>query len=221
MRNKNIATALSFLLGIVGMQFFYLGRVGLGIMCCAFTFYWKVDGWMVSVLIGVINAILFSTMTDEEFDRRYNKSVWKQRRGTAHYDEPKKTTRNTKTGQTQNATTTKQSDLSALKQSGIKKFKDHDYQGAIGEFDQVLQLDPRDVSVHFNLACCHSLLEHIDASFFHLQQAVELGFKDMEKIKTHEALAHLRVQPEFESFFQNGCRMSVPVDGKERVILKK
>jgi hypothetical protein len=40
-----------------------------------------------------------------------------------------------------------------------------------------------------------------------LEKAIENGFSDISKIQSHQALAYLRKQPEFESFVANGYRI--------------
>ena len=95
-----------------------------------------------------------------------------------------------------------------MKSSGIEKFKDYDYQGAIEDFQKGLELSPDDVTLHFNLACSYSLTEQTEKSFYHLDRAVTLGFNDYNRIKTHDALAFLRIQPDFEAFEKNNYRLS-------------
>jgi len=96
-----------------------------------------------------------------------------------------------------------------FKKSGVDKFKDYDYEGAIEDFTRALQIDQNDPAVHFNLACAYSLMEQKDQAFESLSNAAQLGFKDVEKIKTHDALAYLRVQDEFDSFMENGLRWPI------------
>ena len=69
------------------------------------------------------------------------------------------------------------------KNSGIKKFKDYDYEGAIEDFSKALEINEKDIATHFNIACAYSLTEQKDKSFFHLSEAVKNGFNDIEKIK--------------------------------------
>ena len=91
-----------------------------------------------------------------------------------------------------------------FKKSGVEKFKDYDYEGAIEDFQKALQVDSRDKALHFNLACAYSLTEQKEKSFHHLSKAVEYGLVDFEKIKTHDALAYIRIQDEFEAFAKSG-----------------
>jgi len=94
-----------------------------------------------------------------------------------------------------------------FKNSGIEKYKDYDYEGAIEDFVKALQINPKDIAVHFNLACAYSLTEQKDKAFDHLDKATALGFSDFGKIKTHDALAYLRIQDEFEDFEKNRYRL--------------
>lgn len=94
-----------------------------------------------------------------------------------------------------------------FKKSGILKYKEYDYDGAIEDFEKGLEINPTDVSIHFNLACCYSLNENTEKSFYHLSKAVALGFKDLNKIDSHDALAYLRIQKEFPAFKENGYRI--------------
>ena len=66
-----------------------------------------------------------------------------------------------------------------------------------------LKIDPKDVALHFNIAAAYSLTEDKDKGFYHLSEAVKYGFKDFEKITSHDDLAYLRIQPEFEEFKAN------------------
>ncbi len=95
----------------------------------------------------------------------------------------------------------------SYKQIGIRKFKDYDYDAAIEQFLKVLDIDEKDVPTHFNLACAYSLNENAKESFHHLSKAVEHGFSDFKKIKEHDALAFLRIQPQFDEFEENGFRL--------------
>ena len=95
-----------------------------------------------------------------------------------------------------------------FKKTGISKYKDFDIDGAIEDFVKGLELDPSDMALHFNLAAAYSLTEQTEKGFHHLEKAVENGFKDFEKIKTHDDLAFLRIQEGFEAFQDNGYKSS-------------
>jgi hypothetical protein len=97
-----------------------------------------------------------------------------------------------------------------LKQQAIDKFKDYDFKGALADFEAVLQKEPNDVPTLFNIACCHSMEEDAAKAFYCLDRAVALGFKDFERIRTHDRLAFLRIQPEFDAFAANHYRIPPP-----------
>jgi len=208
-KDKNVAGLLAFFLGGLGAHRFYLDQVGWGIFYLIF--FWFPVTW----LIGIIDAIVFFTMSQEKFDAKYNHG---KQRGQA-FGRPTSSDRGRpERAPTRHETTRRQqpaprrqaapvSKAHDLKSSGIKKFKDYDYDGAIADFEQALQLDPKDVAIHFNLACAYSLNENAPKAFFHLDKAVTLGFADLQRIKQHDALAYLRIQDEFEAFEQNGFQL--------------
>lgn len=98
------------------------------------------------------------------------------------------------------------------KNSGVAKYKDFDYEGAIEDFKKAIEINPKDIPTHFNLACAYSLTEQKEEAYKHIDRAVSLGFKDFEKIKTHDAFAYIRIQEDFEAFEKNGYRLSAKMD---------
>jgi tetratricopeptide (TPR) repeat protein len=96
------------------------------------------------------------------------------------------------------------------KVNGIKKYKEFDLDGAIEDFKKGLEINPKDISLHFNLACAYSLTEQVDKAYMHIDRAVALGFNDFEKLKTHDDLAFVRIQDRFEAFQKNGYRLELP-----------
>ena len=62
------------------------------------------------------------------------------------------------------------------------------------------------------MGCLYSILERKDNSFFHLSKAVEKGFFDLDRIKTHDHLAYLRSQPEFDNFVANGYKVTKAIE---------
>ena len=228
MKNKTTAALLSLILGVFGVQFFYLGRIGLGIFMCMLTFF--AGKPQIAAFVGFISFIVLLTKSDNDFNRKYNKDLWReqqnqnqqgnytvreqreQQRAQQEASQKNREARNrmrpTAPPQYQKPEKSSVSQKESLKQSALTKFKDYDYQGATEDFGKALAIDPSDVAVHWNLACCYSLTEQKELAFYHLQKATELNFKDYNKIKTHEALAYLRVQPEFETFARNGFKMT-------------
>jgi len=94
------------------------------------------------------------------------------------------------------------------KNSGIKKYKDFDLDDAIADFKKGLEISPNDVALHFNISCAYSLTEKKSLAYHHLSKAVTLGLKDVERILSHDDLAFVRIQPEFETFRSGGFRVN-------------
>jgi TM2 domain-containing membrane protein YozV len=66
MHNKIAAGVLAILLGGIGIHKFYLGQTGRGILYLLF--FWT----GIPALIGLIEGIIYLTMTDEVFDSKFN-----------------------------------------------------------------------------------------------------------------------------------------------------
>jgi tetratricopeptide (TPR) repeat protein len=232
MKNRITAAMLSLCLGVFGVQFFYTNRTGLGIFMVMLSTVMRAP--QLAAFIGLIGCIQFLTMSNEDFDKKFNFKKWRKgeedrraaeevrRREQESYDrdrrnqEMNRDSRENRDARERMRPTTVQpnreqsstAQKEALKQSGLKKYKEYDYSGAIEDFGKALAADPKDVAVHWNLTCLYSLTEQKELAFYHLQKAVELGFTDFEKVKTHEALAYLRVQTEFDTFARSGFKMS-------------
>ena len=225
MKNRTTAAILSLIFGVFGMQFFYVGRIGLGILMC----FIMTRAPQLSAMIGFINFILFMVMSDNEFDRKHNRKyannqngktteqirqeegAERRRKEQENYDKqqnPDARQRMKPTVQYPKDIKTTISQKETLKMSGMKKYTEFDYQGAIEDFGKALAADPKDNAVHWNLTCLYSLTEQKELAFYHLQKAVECGFKEFDKVKSHEALSFLRVQPEFDTFAFSGFKMS-------------
>ena len=96
-----------------------------------------------------------------------------------------------------------------LKTCAIEKFKEYDFKGAMADFKQVLFSEPSDVPTLFNLACCYAMEEDAAQALVYLDQAIALGFKDFDRIRSHDRLAYLRIQPEYDAFVANGFRIPI------------
>jgi len=57
--------------------------------------------------------------------------------------------------------------------SGMMKFAQQDFKGALAEFDQALLLDPAYADVYQSMAHCHEKLGDLDAALSCAQTAVE------------------------------------------------
>ncbi len=199
MKKKIVAAAFGFFLGAFGVHRFYLGQVGLGILYILLS----ITG--ISAILGVVDAILFLSMDDRSFDRKYNKHIRQEDdrvpdRRTRHQEAP----RTARTDRTRQAAPRN----NPHKTSGMERYKDYDFEGAIKDFNKALTINPRDVAVHFNIACAYSITENKDKAFYHLSKAVENGFDNVDKIREHDALAFLRIQEEFNQFARNGYRIN-------------
>ncbi len=120
----------------------------------------------------------------------------KKQRAERKYTKPKKNKKTTV------------SEKQKLMNKGKVAFLEFDYDEAISCFLKVLDISASDPAPHFNLACCYSLIENGEKSLEHLNGAIVNGFDDFEKIKTHDALSYLRIQPEYESYVDNGYKFA-------------
>jgi TM2 domain-containing membrane protein YozV len=220
MKDKTTAGLLAIFLGGLGIHRFYLGQAGLGFFHLLFCWF------PVSWLIGFISGLVILTMDDDKFNLKYNPEhyrVVKRRQQESREsrredrgqrrEEERRRPQQTRTAPVRQAAN--QDKQQMLKKSGIDKYKDYDYQGAIEEFKKALALDPNDISIHFNLACTYSLNEEADKAFEHLDRAVTLGFTDFKRIKEHDALAYVRTQDAFDEFEANGFRLKQALPPKQ------
>jgi len=176
-----------------------------------------------AAFIGLIDAVMFMLMDKKTFDAKYNKGTQQQqqrrRRTTstrnnrrANPREQQYETRRSRKSPYQkmprNIAVPKAAKKNPFKITGIKKSKEYEFDEAIEDFKKAIEMSPRDVSLHFNLACAYSQTEQADKALYHLSKATAFGFKDFEKIKTHDDLAYVRIQEEFEAFEQNGFRIA-------------
>jgi len=200
MKDKNIAGLLALIFGALGIHRFYLGQGGLGIAYLIFC--WTPIVW----LIAFIDAILFFVMDKDVFDMKYNRGFVDKREYRRNVGQE----RRQRGQQRQQRRTTSRSAQNRKPdpylKSGVEKYKEFDFKGAITDFKKSLGVRPKSIKTHFYLACAYSMTEQADEGFFHLDKAVQLGFSEIEKIKTMDALAFLRIQPEYDTFKANGFR---------------
>jgi TM2 domain-containing membrane protein YozV len=225
MKNKTTAGLLSLFLGVFGVQFFYLGNFGLGIMAVAFTFS-HLAKW--SVLLGLIQGIILLTMDKNEFNKKYNTKWWKDEQNRRNQGYPPQNQQyppqyppkqqqyppkqqyppryEPATPNTGSLASQERAKIEALRQEGLKKQADYDFKGAIEAFGKGIDIDGKDNLLHWQLACCYSEEENTNLALYHLEKAIQNGFKDFEKIKKEDTLAFLRIQPEFEPFVKNNYK---------------
>ncbi len=230
MKNKNVAALLAFVGGVFGIHRFYLGQIGLGIFYCILSM------TALSVILGILDGIIFLTMEQETFDAKYNRNrtqyvdprrepdFERRSRRQRSYDSrsPRGAATRRRTVRERPARPSRRKSVvknNPFKQAGIKKFKDFEFELAIEDFQQALKISPQDVAIHFNIACAYSQIEKPDKAFEHISQAVELGFNDFDKIDTHDALAYMRIQPQWEDFKANGYTLRMKLDAPKENML--
>lgn len=205
MKKKHVAGILALLLGIFGVHRYYLGQRLLGILY-TFAFFFtliisaeeNVPAVMIPAILGFIDAVLLFVMPQEDFDDRYNKKrLQHTERRFAHQ---KVAPVHPPLAAARPVT----SELQSLKKNAIELFRDYEFEEAAEIFLKALEVAPNDPSIHFNLACCYSMVEEAESAFSHLQKAVECGFDAAKKIHVHTALAFLRTHPDFDRFVENG-----------------
>ena len=215
MKNKTVAGLLALVAGYMCVHRFYLGQVGLGIAYIVLLPIFLINSLWFMLLIGVVDAIALFSMDQEAFDKKYNKGYEGQnqnrseRRQQRDFNRDERyRERNTRRKADTTPSRSKRARNNPYMKTGKQKFKDYEYEGAIDDFNKALEVDPQNIAAHFNLACAHSLMEHNDKAFYHLDRAVALGFDDFNTIKTRDHLAYLRIQPEFLQFEANNFRLA-------------
>jgi TM2 domain-containing membrane protein YozV len=209
MKKRGVAILLAVFLGSFGVHKFYLRDSGAGIFYIILQlFTLRMFGFGISTILGWIDAVKMLSMGERAFDRKYNwdhmrkgySDVSRRRASNRRYhtvNRPKRT----------GTTYAQRKKGNAFKKSGMKKYKDFDLEGAIDDFVKAVELSPKDPDLHFNLACAYSLTEETKKALQHLSDAVSNGFKNTEMIHGHDALAYIRIQPEFETFVKNNYRL--------------
>lgn len=220
MRNKTAAGLFALFLGWAGVHRFYLGQVGLGILYIFMTIF---SFGIITGFLGLIDGIILLNMSEQDFDAKYNTPKGMvppiynrrlQQKGYPPVAAPRQQGRTSP--MPQNMKIPGRAVQNPYKVNGIKKYKDFDLDGAIEDFNKGLEIHPRDISLHFNLACAYSLTEQVDKAYIHIDRAVALGFTDFEKIKTHDDLAYVRIQDRFDEFQSNHYRLSVSESKEEQ-----
>ncbi len=214
MKNRTVAAFMALFGGAFGIHKFYLNQSGPGFMRVVLFF---VFARMIPIIlpillvVGAFEAIRLFMMTDLEFDRKHNGGKQSGRRGQ------RQGRRDTRQQRRQGTSNSRQR-ANPFKKSGIRKYKEYDLEEAIVDFNKGLEIEPNDVALHFNIACAYSLTEQKDLAYTHLGRAVELGFKDFEKIQTHDDLAFLRIQSDFEEFKTKGYRLGSAIEKQDSTI---
>ncbi len=217
MKDKTTTAILALFLGYFGVHRFYLRQNGLGVL------YFFLAFVGIGFFLGIIDFFRFLFMEEDLFNFKYNRDQYPDATGNTDFDRRRhrRVVRSGPRG-TRIIPVQKQqkrsrpfppkkraraSQSNHYHQRGIEKYRNFDYPGAIDDFVKALEVEPESIPLHFNIACAYSLIEQADQAFFHLNKAVEFGFKDFEKIRSHDALAYIRIKEEFETFAENGYRL--------------
>lgn len=227
-RNRIVAGILAIFTGVFGGHKLYLRDTG-GFMFYIFLLMFSINIFKMPLtsIMGIFEAFKLFGMTDEEFNKRYNRGIIRTKHSNVDRRRREQLKRyqneNVKRGYESRPVKRQTVRSNPFKRSGLAKYKEFDLDGAIEDFNKGLEINPNDIALHFNIACAYSLSEKKELAFYHISKAVNLGFKDYERIMSHDDLAYVRIQPEFDSFKQNGFT-TVPFKGKnetEEVIVKE
>lgn len=199
MKNRYLAIFFAFFGGVLGLHRMYLKGVSKGssrlvIFFLALIFRWPI-AFLILATIAIIEGLLMTSMSPEEFDKKYNKDLTRKKSTSEEKQAPQRVS----------GSRYRQSGKSISQ--GLRRFRNHDLKGALESFKEAEELAPDRPEVHFHLACVYSLMEDSARGFYHLERAVGHGFRELDKIKTEETLAFLRIQSEFPLFEANGYRM--------------
>jgi len=200
MKKRLTAAFLAFIGGTFGLHKFYLRESSAGIFYMMLFFITSnLFSFPVTMILGFIDGIQMLSMSDERFNKKYNADYY-QRRTRHARDNKNRPVQRKPTQNPYERPTQARTKVNPFKKSGLNKYKEFDIDEAISDFTKGLEIEPKDVSLHFNLACAYSLNEEKEKSYHHLQKAVENGLKETNKILEHDDLAFIRIQPEFEAF---------------------
>lgn len=84
---------------------------------------------------------------------------------------------------------------------GLQLYKNGKYEEALEKFESVLGLkpEPPEAAVaSYNVACCYSKLNQLQAGISALEDALDNGFEDFKRIRSDPDLANLRTAEEFD-----------------------
>jgi TM2 domain-containing membrane protein YozV len=212
-KNKVTAAMLAFFTGFVGGHKLYLGKTG-GFIGFMILFIVSMSiGIPISLIAGVVQGIKLLNMSEQDFDRNYNRGNMPMRKGPLEVRREAQMQKYDQVSVGKNRPQSTTGPISTMranpyKNSGIKKYKDFDLDDAITDFKKGLDIAPQDVALHFNIACAYSLTEKKSLAYHHLGKAVSLGLKDVDRILSHDDLAFVRIQPEFSQFRSSGFRVN-------------
>jgi TM2 domain-containing membrane protein YozV len=215
-KNKYVAGMLAIFLGWMGADKIYLKETGGWVMHIFMLFLSIKIGVPIILFMTFFKGLHLLNMSDHNFDKKYNsgtsmpvkKGPLEVRREAQmrKFDQVPGQSGTTVMQHQMQRKPSPQSTVKAnpFKASGIKKYKDFDLDDAIEDFKKGLAIAPSDVALHFNIACAYSLTEKKSLAYHHISKAVSLGMQDVERIMSHDDLAYVRIQPEWENFRKSG-----------------
>lgn len=74
---------------------------------------------------------------------------------------------------------------------------------AFAQYKKAVSIDPKNAVAYYNMACAHSLRGEPAEGIKNLKKAVELGFSDVELIRSDPDLDGLRAEPGFNDLIDN------------------
>ncbi|MCW3072676.1 MAG: hypothetical protein JWO44_2566 [Bacteroidetes bacterium] len=95
-----------------------------------------------------------------------------------------------------------------MTRQAISLYNQKDYYSAIVILQRVLVLSPTSYQTYYNLASLYSITQNPEA-FNALSKAVEYGYLNFEKIKTHPDFEWMRKQAEYEGFVKQGYKLKI------------
>jgi len=214
MKNKYIAGLLAFFFGFFGVHRFYLGQRFLGVLyfvmgvlSIGISAASEIPVAAIPAILAFVDAVVLLSMPRQDFDHRYNKDHYYDYEYGASYERDREAYPASRRPQRQQQ---RQPSFKALKRSGIRHFRRHRYERAAEDFEQALSIQPDSIPMLYNLAATYSVLEDEERAYYYLEEAVERGFDQYDKIHNHKALAYLRSLPSFDAFVENGYRRPAP-----------
>ena len=159
------AAFMALFFGTFGVHKFYLRDTGGGIFYLVLLFFSiRILGMPVSGLLGLFDAIRLFSMSEEDFDAKYNRPSAKKRHLERRREYRGQNTRKRREMDMErkkyqyNRTTSKKRD-NPFKRSGQRKYKEYDLEGALEDYTKALEISPEDKDIYFDLAVVYSLME--------------------------------------------------------------
>ena len=223
MKSRTTAAILAFFFGWIGVHRFYLGQTGMGFVYLLF--FWT----GIPAIVALVDMIVFLTTSEERFDAKYNPEYARNQYAAA----PQQIVINNHMGQP-NAQPPRQAPPAyqapvhephpirpnaersfVFRDKGLELYQDYNFDEAVVELRKAVNVNPNDPHSHFALACIYSITEEIDPAFYHLERAVAGGYVNFGEIASHQHLAFLRKQADYEKFVKNGYVRQQKTEGLE------